>query len=72
MADLAEMARRKAHGKTRAPISPLALETVQRIDALFEIERSINGQSAEEQRRAVRRSSRVPGRRPGSLPPIAA
>ena len=28
-------------------ISPLALEAVQRIDALFDIERSINGQSAE-------------------------
>ena len=53
MADLAEMARRNAHGKTPAPISPLALKTVQRIDALFDIERSINGQSAE-QRRAVR------------------
>jgi len=35
MADLAETARRKAQGKTPAPISPLALETVQRIDALF-------------------------------------
>jgi hypothetical protein len=27
-------------------ISPLALEVVRHIDALFEIERSINGQSA--------------------------
>ena len=34
-------------------ISPLALEAVRRIDALFEIERSINGHSAE-QRLAVR------------------
>ena len=53
LADLAETARRKAQGKTPAPISPLALEAVQRIDALFEIERSINGASAEG-RRAVR------------------
>ena len=53
LADVAENARRKAQGKTPAPISPLALEAVRRIDALFEIERSINGQSAE-QRRAVR------------------
>src|SRR5436190_456643 len=54
MADVAENARRKAQGKTPAAISPLALEAVRRIDALFfEIERSINGQSAE-QRRAVR------------------
>jgi hypothetical protein len=56
MADLAENARRKAQGKTPAPISPLALEAVRRIDALFGIERSINGQSAE-QRRAVRWNS---------------
>jgi len=59
MADLTENARRKAQGKTPAPISPLALEAVRRIDALFEIERSINGQSAE-QRRAVRRELSAP------------
>src|SRR6202048_4594090 len=47
MADLAENARRKAEGKKPAVISPLALEAVRRIDALFEIERAINGQSAE-------------------------
>src|SRR5262249_20155446 len=44
MADIAANARRKAQGKT-AVISPLALEMVRRIDALFEIERAINGQS---------------------------
>jgi hypothetical protein len=59
MADLAENARRKAQGQTPVPISPLALEAVQRIDALFEIERSINGQSAE-QRRAVRQEFSAP------------
>jgi transposase len=53
MADVAAAARRKAEGKTTSVISPLALEAVRRIDALFEIERAINGQSAE-QRRAVR------------------
>lgn len=37
MADLAENARRRAQGKKPAVISPLALETVRRIDALFEI-----------------------------------
>src|SRR5437868_5859989 len=41
MADLAENARRKAQGKKPAVISPLALETVRRIDAVFEIERTI-------------------------------
>ena len=59
MADLAASARRKAHGKTPAVISPLALEAVRRIDALFDIERSINGQSAE-QRRAIRQEVSAP------------
>ena len=59
MADLAATARRKAQGKTLTVISPLALEAVRRIDALFEIERSINGQSAE-RRRAVRQELSAP------------
>src|SRR6266513_183024 len=59
MADVAENARRKAQGKTPAAISPLALEAVRRIDALFEIERSINGHSAE-RRRAVRQELSAP------------
>src|SRR6267154_302246 len=59
MADLAENARRTAHGRTPGVISPLALEAVRRIDALFEIERSINGQSGE-QRRAIRRELSAP------------
>src|SRR6266853_6883464 len=50
MADLATTARRTAQGKTLAVTSPLALEAVRRIDALFDIERSINGQSAERRR----------------------
>jgi hypothetical protein len=53
MADLDENARRKAAGKKEIPLSPIAIEVVRRIDALFEIERSINGKSAEE-RLAVR------------------
>jgi transposase len=59
LADVAANARRKAQGKTASPISPLALEAVHRIDALFDIERSINGQSAE-QRRAVRQELSTP------------
>jgi transposase len=59
MADIAANARRKAQGKTSGVISPLALEAVRRIDALFEIERSINGQSAE-RRRAVRQELSTP------------
>ena len=42
-ADIESSARRKAEGKAPAPISPLVLEIVQRIDALFEIERGITG-----------------------------
>src|SRR5215472_4759637 len=59
LADVAANARRKAQGKIASPISPLALEAVHRIDALFDIERSINGQSAE-QRRAVRQELSTP------------
>src|ERR1700690_2551324 len=59
MADLAENARRKAEGKKPAMISPLALEAVRRIDALFEIERAINGQSPEK-RKAVRQQLSAP------------
>ncbi|WP_456848178.1 IS66 family transposase [Bradyrhizobium sp. USDA 4504] len=59
MADLAENARRKVQGKKPAVISPLALEAVRRIDALFEIERGINGQTPE-RRRAIRQELSAP------------
>jgi transposase len=59
MADLAENARRQAQGKRAAVISPLALEVVRRIDALFEIERAINGQGAD-RRKAVRQELSAP------------
>src|ERR1700688_1447516 len=42
LADIAANARR---GKSATPISPIALEAVKRIDALFDIEREINGLS---------------------------
>jgi len=58
VADIAANARRRAQGKT-AVISPLALEMVRRIDALFEIERSVNGQSVE-RRRAIRQELSAP------------
>lgn len=44
LADIAANARRD---KNAAAISPIALEAVKRIDALFDIERGINGQSAD-------------------------
>jgi transposase len=59
LADIEASARRKAEGKLPAPISPLALEAVRCIDALFEIERGITGKCAE-QRRAIRRELSAP------------
>lgn len=57
LADIQKNARdRKRKGK---PISPIALEAVKRFDALFEIERQINGLSAEE-RLAVRQEKSKP------------
>src|SRR4029077_5934483 len=48
MADCEENTRRKAAGKKEIALSPIAIEVVRRIDALFDIERSINGRRAEE------------------------
>jgi transposase len=59
LADLEAAARRKAQGNATAVISPIALEAVRRIDALFAIERDINGQSAD-RRRAVRQEFSAP------------
>jgi transposase len=56
LADIAANARRGRHA---AAISPIALEAVKRIDALFDIERGINGQSAEERLR-VRKEQSAP------------
>ncbi|MPR13296.1 IS66 family transposase [Microvirga tunisiensis] len=56
LADIQKSARdRKRKGK---PISPIALEAVQRYDALFEIERQINGLSAEERLAARQEKSK--------------
>jgi transposase len=56
LADIAANARR---GKNAPPISPIALEAVKRIDALFGIEREINGLSVEK-RLAARRERSAP------------
>ena len=58
LADIAEAARRKARGKT-AIISPVALEAVKRIDALFDIERDINSRTTAE-RLAIRQKVSAP------------
>ena len=57
--ELADIAAGKRRGKRAPPISPLALEAVKRIDAIFDIERAINGESAE-RRLAVRRERSAP------------
>src|SRR6516165_8235145 len=54
LADIAANARR---GKNATAISPIALEAVKRSDVLFDIERGINGQSAEERLRMRREQS---------------
>ena len=54
LADLAQNARRKARGNTPVFVSPMALAAVRKIDALFDIERDINGHAAAD-RLAVRR-----------------
>jgi transposase len=59
MADIEENARRKAAGKKEIPLSPIAVEVVRRIDALFAVERTINGQRPEE-RLAARQSASRP------------
>jgi len=59
LADIEASARRKTEGKALAPVSPLALEAVRRIDQLFEIERGINSKSTEE-RRAIRQELSAP------------
>jgi transposase len=56
LVDIAANARR---GKNAAAISPIALDAIKRIDALFDIERGINGQSTE-QRLQVRREQSAP------------
>nr|CAD6423664.1 IS66 family transposase [Rhizobium sp. Q54] len=56
---LADIAANAKRGSKAAPISPMALEAVKRIDALFDIEREINGLAAEQ---------RLDHRRKNSLP----
>ena len=51
LADIAANARR---GKNAAPISPIALEAVRRIDAVFDVERDVNGQRDDERLRVRR------------------
>lgn len=59
LADIEGAARKKSRGERTGVISPIALEAVKRLDALFDIERAINGQPAAD-RRAVRQELSAP------------
>ena len=59
LADIEAAARARVKGEKPALVSPLAIEAVRRIDALFDIERAINGKPPEE-RLAVRQEHSAP------------
>jgi transposase len=59
LADLEAAARKKARGEKPNLVYPLAVEAVKRIDALFDIERAINGLPAN-QRHAERQERSAP------------
>ena len=59
LADIVTAAKHKAAGKNDVTIAPLALEAVLRIDALFDIERDINGKSADD-RLTIRQEHSAP------------
>jgi transposase len=59
LADVEGAARKKSRGEKAPIIYPIALEAVQKLDALFAIERDINGTSAA-QRLAVRQELSAP------------
>ncbi len=54
---LADIAANAKRGSRAAPISPIALEAVKRIDALFDIEREINGLAADQRLERRRKDS---------------
>ncbi|MGX9087491.1 IS66 family transposase, partial [Mesorhizobium sp. 98Argb] len=56
---LADIATNAKRGRDAAPISPIAFEALKRIDALFDIEREINGISAGERVERRRQESRL-------------
>jgi transposase len=56
---LADIATNAKRGKDAAPISPIALEAVKRVDALFDIERDINGLVPHERLERRRQESRL-------------
>ena len=59
LADVEGAARKKSRGEHAGTVYPIALEAVQKLDAIFEIERAINGRSPAE-RLAARREHSAP------------
>ncbi len=59
LADVEGAARKRSRGERTGTVYPIALEAVQKLDALFEIERAINGRSPPE-RLAARRDHSAP------------
>lgn len=59
LADVEGAARKKSRGERTGPIYPIALEAVQKLDALFDIERDINGKTPAE-RLAARQEFSAP------------
>lgn len=59
LADVVSSARKKSRGQRSSMIYPIALEAVQRLDALFDIERAINGKAPAE-RLATRQELSAP------------
>lgn len=59
LADVEGAARRKSRGQLSSMIYTIALEAVQRFDALFDIERTINGKTPAE-RLAIRQNQSAP------------
>ena len=59
LADVEGAARRKSQGKHAGLVYPIALEAVQKLDDLFDIERTINGKTAAE-RLAARQEHSAP------------
>ena len=59
LADVEAAARKKSRGERTGQIYPIALEAVQRLDAVFDIERAINGKSTAE-RLAARQEHSAP------------
>jgi transposase len=57
--ELVDVARNPRRGGNARPVSPIALEAVRRIDALFAIKRDINGRSAAERLAARQETSKL-------------